>query len=319
MMGEVMKPETENNRRHFSAMKQSMKNLAIPRALAVIGALFCVSSFAGAKPPVVRKPVVVIGAFQNESTSLDSAFMKSFRTRIEQAISATGKFEISDRTAMRELEQEMALAEMGITDGGPSDGMVRSIGYKVSGSVLMFHLSSGYSADMQVVLKITDIEKQVVSDAKGGIQEISVHYIPRSQGENVPDSILLNGLLSECAEKIAIRVVEYAYPPKIIAVGDNDVTVNIRDTQTEANALFDVYSPGEELFDPDTGESLGSNEELIGRIRIKTRMPKFSKAIPVAGTRLDKLEKGMILRAVNPSQLQAERDSKRLKTSKPRP
>ena len=269
---------------------------------------------AATKPPAVNKPVVVIGQIENESTVDDSKFMKSFRTRIEAAIANTGKFTVSDRSAMREHEQEMDLVEMGIADGrgAPKDGNVRSIGYKVAGSVLMFQFSPGRSADMQISLKITDVDKLVVSDDKGGIQEVSVHYVPEGQGANVANSVLLNGVLAECAQKIAVRVLEHAFPPKILAVGTADVTVNIRDVQTGIGDLFDVCGVGEELFDPDTGESLGADEETIGRVRISRPGPKFSKAVPVKGTRVEKLEKGMILRRVNSSQLEIERDRREL-------
>ena len=233
---------------------------------------------------------------------------------IESAIANTGKFTVSDRSAMREHEQEMDLVEMGIADGrgAPKDGNVQSIGYKVTGSILMFQFSPGRSADMQVSLKITDIDKQAVSDQKGGIQEVSVHYVPEGLGANVADSVLLNGVLSECAQKIAVRVLEYAFPPKILAVGAEDITVNIRDVQTEIGDLFDVCSVGEELFDPDTGESLGADEASIGRVRVSRPGPKFSKAVPVKGTRLDRLEKGMILRRVDSKQLEVERDRREI-------
>ena len=278
--------------------------------IAFLCVLLSVPLSADAKPPAVDKPVVVIGGIENESTVEDSKFMKSFRTRIESAIANTGKFTVSDRSAMREHEQEMDLVEMGIADGrgAPKDGNVRSIGYKVTGSILMFQFSPGRSADMQVSLKITDIDKQAVSDQKGGIQEVSVHYVPEGLGANVADSVLLNGVLSECAQKIAVRVLEYAFPPKILAVGAEDITVNIRDVQTEIGDLFDVCSVGEELFDPDTGESLGADEASIGRVRVSRPGPKFSKAVPVKGTRLDRLEKGMILRRVDSKQLEVERD-----------
>ena len=108
--------------------------------IASLCVLLSVPLSADAKPPAVDKPVVVIGGIENESTVEDSKFMKSFRTRIESAIANTGKFTVSDRSAMREHEQEMDLVEMGIADGrgAPKDGNVRSIGYKVTGSILMF-------------------------------------------------------------------------------------------------------------------------------------------------------------------------------------
>lgn len=289
--------------------------LPVVRGFAVFCALLSVSEPAGAKPPAVDKPVVVIGEIKNESTVEDSKFMRSLRTRIETAIENTGKFTLSDRSAMREHEQEMTLVEMGIADGvgAPRDGNVRSIAYKVSGTVLMFQFSPGRAANMRLELHITDNDKQAVADAKGGRQEVPIHYVPEGLGPNVANSILLDGVLDKCAQQIAFRVLEFAFPPKVLAVGATDITVNIRDVQTENGDLFDVYSVGEELFDPDTGESLGPDTgETVGRVRISRPGPKFSKAVPVRGTRLDRFEKGMILIRVKPEDLERERDRREL-------
>lgn len=312
--------------------------LAILRGLAAFSALLAVSSLAGTKPSAVNKPVVVIGEIKNESTIPDSewkailvqsdkftyietsssepakAFFRSLRTRIETSIESTGKFTVSDRSAMREHEQEMDLVEMGIADGqgAPRDGNVRSVGFKVSGSVLMFNFNPGRSADMRLELHITDIDKQIRDDSKGGSQEVLVNYVPEGLGANVANSVLLDGILAECAQKITVRVLEYAFPPKILAVGTADVTVNIRDVQTEIGDLFDVCSTGEELFDPDTGESLGADEEVMGRVRIARPGPKFSKAVPVGKTPISAFEKGMILRRVDATQLEIEKDRRSL-------
>lgn len=42
--------------------------------------------------------------------------------------------------------------------------------------------------------------------------------------------------------------------------------------------IFSVYSPGEELIDPDTGESLGSDMQKVGSIRLISVQEKFSRA-----------------------------------------
>ncbi|MCB0316466.1 MAG: hypothetical protein KDH84_24965, partial [Calditrichaeota bacterium] len=49
---------------------------------------------------------------------------------------------------------------------------------------------------------------------------------------------------------------------------------------------FAVYSQGEELIDPDTGISLGSEEKMIGRIKVVSDVGdgKACKAIVVSGS-----------------------------------
>ncbi len=47
---------------------------------------------------------------------------------------------------------------------------------------------------------------------------------------------------------------------------------------------FDVFKPGEEILDPDTGESLGSEETQIGTIIVTSVQAKFSIATAESGT-----------------------------------
>ncbi len=49
-------------------------------------------------------------------------------------------------------------------------------------------------------------------------------------------------------------------------------------TGSSNGEVFSVYSVGEELIDPDTGELLGSEEEKIGSVKIYDVKEKYSKA-----------------------------------------
>jgi len=77
--------------------------------------------------------------------------------------------------------------------------------------------------------------------------------------------------------------------------------------------VLDVFSQGEQIVDPDTGEVLGSEEEKVGRIKITDVQAKFSKAKLVTGE-ASVLEKGMICRKVSKKQL--EKENKAEKKSK---
>ncbi len=58
--------------------------------------------------------------------------------------------------------------------------------------------------------------------------------------------------------------------------------------------ILEVFSQGESFVDPDTGEELGSEEELIGKITVFSTQAKFSKAKALEST--GEFEKGMIAR-----------------------
>ncbi len=55
------------------------------------------------------------------------------------------------------------------------------------------------------------------------------------------------------------------------------------DTGITVGMLLEVYKPGEELIDPETGLSLGSEETKVGVIQVNSVQDKFSIAVAVSG------------------------------------
>jgi len=68
---------------------------------------------------------------------------------------------------------------------------------------------------------------------------------------------------------------------KVIKVSSGKAYLNLNDSQVSVGDEVLVMSLGEELIDPDTGISLGSESKTLGRLRIATAKEKFSIAKPV--------------------------------------
>ena len=108
------------------------------------------------------------------------------------------------------------------------------------------------------------------------------------------DELLLAGV-QEAAQKLVDRVVEVAFPTKVIAKSDNQITINRGDSAgVEIGQVWNVFSGGKTLIDPDTGEVLGREELLAGQARVVSVQPKFSTATILTGG--DKISEGMVLR-----------------------
>ncbi|PKM97645.1 MAG: hypothetical protein CVU79_07355 [Elusimicrobia bacterium HGW-Elusimicrobia-3] len=66
---------------------------------------------------------------------------------------------------------------------------------------------------------------------------------------------------------------------KIIKISGNQVYINSGSADGEkVGRVYGVYRMGEDMVDPDTGESLGSEEEKIGTAKVVKVNPKFSVA-----------------------------------------
>jgi hypothetical protein len=64
-----------------------------------------------------------------------------------------------------------------------------------------------------------------------------------------------------------------------LETADKQITINCgADAGLKPGQVFDVYAVGKELKDPTTGETLGHDEQLVGRVAVSELQPKFSKA-----------------------------------------
>lgn len=90
---------------------------------------------------------------------------------------------------------------------------------------------------------------------------------------------MLTAMARQMAQRVGDRVLDVIYPAKIIALTGKTATLNRGDgTGIASGQLWDVFALGEALIDPDTGENLGTEEVLIGTVRITAVTPKFSRA-----------------------------------------
>jgi len=66
---------------------------------------------------------------------------------------------------------------------------------------------------------------------------------------------------------------------KIIKITGNQIYINSGGADGEkVGRVYDIFRAGEEMLDPDTGESLGSEEEKVGSAKVVKVTPKYSIA-----------------------------------------
>ena len=81
------------------------------------------------------------------------------------------------------------------------------------------------------------------------------------------------------ANRIVIREREALYPLSVLEKEGKEITLNCgSDAGLKAGQVLNVYAVGKELKDPVTGETLGHDEQLVGRVSISQLQPKFAKA-----------------------------------------
>ena len=262
------------------------------------------------KPPAAAQRMVVsVGKFEtnikggredangNFSGTVDSQQIETLRTRIQNRVVGTRKFEVTERQQLKQLLDELKLADSGVTNGddagAPRSGMLKAAVYTLYGSILSWNFverdgggegvsSKTKTARIELQLKLADVEtgkiladKIVTGDgfskmrtAGGAIGRASTDGAMRDAIDNVA-AVAVDTLRDHC------------YPAKIVRVGKSSVTVNLTKDEVKEGDVFEVVEAAEPIRDPDTGTYLGCDGDEIGRVEITSTGPMTSKAEPI--------------------------------------
>ncbi|NBD38299.1 MAG: hypothetical protein GVY10_07010 [Verrucomicrobia bacterium] len=198
------------------------------------------------------------------------------------ALNGTRKFEIIARSDLDSLLEEGGFTGEGLQVGG-SDYLVVPAVDDFQDIVETFSANGRQATKRTIRLGMV---ARIYDSQSGKLIESANFQFNNREAKNILGSVqrkgeysaaLLRQIAEEMAEKCANRVVDVIYPARIIAVTGPQATINRGDgTGIESGQLWDAYALGEELIDPDTGESLGRTEVKVGTIRIDRVTPKFS-------------------------------------------
>tara|TARA_R100000027_G_scaffold67263_1_gene65301 strand:+ start:27372 stop:28277 length:906 start_codon:yes stop_codon:yes gene_type:complete len=102
---------------------------------------------------------------------------------------------------------------------------------------------------------------------------------------------LVSQLSKSFSDQVASRVTNVLYPAKIVGKTGNVVIFNRGDGfDIQKGDLWLVFAEGDEMVDPDTGESLGSVQAEVGKIRVIDVQPKVTRAEVIEDYGIEKLQ-----------------------------
>ena len=198
------------------------------------------------------------------------------------ALNSTRKFEIIARSDLDALLEEGGFTGEGLQVGG-SDYLVVPAVDDFQDIVETFS-ANGRKATKRIIR--LGMVARIYDSQSGKLLESANFQFDNREAKNILGSVqrkgeysaaLLRQIAEEMAEKCATRVVDVIYPARLIAVTGPQATINRGDgTGIDSGQIWHAYALGEELIDPDTGESLGRTEVKVGTIRIDRVTPKFS-------------------------------------------
>ena len=234
----------------------------------------------GKKRPAPKKVFVSIHKFENKA---GAPSVETVQSRIQQFIVGTRKFEVIEREQLKTVMKEQGLAAGGVTDNedghAPEQGKIKPTAFIVYGNILYYGTdkSAAKGDGFAVAQKKSKVEIQVkFVRAETGKIVLEKSFIGEGFDKSIAtaDSVEaksggMRDALDEACHMVVDALREHTYPPKIVAVDDDEIHINMTDSEVKAGDVFDVKKCGEEKFDPDTGESLGYSGKTVGRVIIQ--------------------------------------------------
>ena len=289
-------------------------------------------------PPAPSKMFVAVYQFENKSTA-SADDVKTIRDRITGAIVNTRKFDVVERERIKTLMKEQNLATAGVTDGedAPEAGKMKAAGYSIYGCVLSYGknetrasgeagMGAKFESKVELQIRITNVETgKILTDqiitGSGDVKKFVSGDV--QQTGNFEQQAMRNAVDTACRDSVFL-LLDQAYPVKVLAVGDEDITINVNKDLVKEDDVFNVYEAPEYEEDPDTHEMIPVDGKQIGRVAITEVGAKTSKAEPVewmkvrgkgekmkatkmAACDVDSIEKGMVLRKVSAATLAKEK------------
>jgi curli biogenesis system outer membrane secretion channel CsgG len=198
---------------------------------------------------------------------------------------ATGKIvpsQILIKGTITEFESKSAGSGSGLSFGGFSIGSKKS------------------TAHVAIILRIIDTTTGEVLDsvrvegkAKSGGLKLGGHVGGFGFGTDgfnkTPLGKATQKVIDNAVVEISKKLTNIPYSGKIIKISGDTIYINAgaRNGVTGGDT-FNVFSVGEELLDPDTGESLGSESTKVGSLKVTSVQEKFSKGNIISGGSFEK-------------------------------
>lgn len=256
----------------------------------------------------VEKPAVAI----KEAKIADSVSqstrkylnLEKLLAEMEASFLATRKFDVVSRnkSSMEAIREEQRFSESDLTagDAAPS-GELQNADFLIIPEVHRFafyrkthkvpNLQNKYFKRDHGTL---EMNAQIVDTKTGQIKatfslkdSFSTPEEMVNESGGVPNRKNFTKLAKGVSAQMADQFIAVVFPVEIISLKGSKVYLNRgQDGGFTKGDLLNVYSKGEVLIDPQTGENLGSAEEYIGQIKISRVNPKFT----IATILQDKLE-----------------------------
>jgi curli biogenesis system outer membrane secretion channel CsgG len=237
-----------------------------------------------------NKAVVFVDKFiPNEGCKITNGDLQILHDCIIGNVVSSRKYEVVERENLAKVQKELKLVDAGLTEGdAPESNKLKAAGYCIYGKILQYRNNKA-QADVggltvqsvkgiiELQLRITNIENGRILGAKT-IKQVGSKNLSNavSTTKNLEQEVMTE-TMSKAAKEVVVALNDIAFPVYVLSANRRFVTGNITAEQVVEGEVWEVFELGDELKDPQTGEVLGQDEELIAKVRVSRPGPKTTK------------------------------------------
>ena len=133
--------------------------------------------------------------------------------------------------------------------------------------------------------KIIEPEKTVKNPKTG--KTVVIPAKTESVNFTITEEKVYNEVMQAAVDTIVESLMEHAFPMYVVGASNGKVYINMPEERSRGKMAqgltFEILQLGEEIIDPDTGESLGAEEDKVMVVALQTIRPKLAIGIPVSG------------------------------------
>ena len=235
-------------------------------------------------------PVIAVADVHSPFRAVDGP---AVRLAIENTLARTGKFKLMERARLNTLLEERGLSVQGIADGTASLGGFSGVDYLVYGNVVDATFAIRRKFGSRSCLATAELNVRTVDVNTGEIRAsesvdftAEVASVPTIlKTETTPEdpcSLVTPGMLErhcrDAGVEIAAKITIALFPIRIVRVNRGDLFLNYGSPALALGDYLKVVELGEGFVDPDTGETLGAEEEDLAFLAVKDVRSKYSIA-----------------------------------------
>jgi curli biogenesis system outer membrane secretion channel CsgG len=232
--------------------------------------------------------------------------------RLTIGLTQTRKFAVLDRESMAEFARERKILLSEDAPLGEKAKLSEALGadYLLVGDISLTKLKkkaiflktvncTKTKYKMSFVFNyriVSGLTRQVifadVAVARYQSKKLSAGWRPK----RIWDTSIIDNSINDVVEEVVEKIVDKLCLMRVVSVQQDDIVIISKGSDKISEGMWlDIFVGCEEFFDYETGESLGKDEKLVAKAKVKKVKPKIIYAKVIHGD-VSKISKGLICR-----------------------